>query len=335
MTSISPTPRRILLIGRDYFFYTRAIADTLRSHIGADVDCITIEPGSRFYNLARRVPKLAQWWQDRHHRNALARHGNTAYDLLLFVQVHQLEHRLGWYRAQFPNTPARLYYWDSLATHDYSMHVPQFDAVFTFDPVDAEQNSALTYLPLFFTPAFRALRDVRPRPHDLSFVGTAVNRTRYDQLTALREKAGAQGLLLFDYLLVSPFFYLRELLAGRRLRRVHFRPMPPADVMRAYAQSAAVLDLPNNRQTGFTMRTFETLGAHRKLVTTNLRAATAPFHSPETVCVMTPGSDFPTRDWLRAETAFPDAIETYSLETWAETLLGLTARPEAIDKVAP
>ncbi len=334
MTGSRLAPRQILLIGRDYFFYTRAIVDVLRNHIGAEVDFIPIEPGSHFYNLARRLPWLARRWQDWHHSRALKRHAGKAYDLLLCIQVHQLENRLQWYKEAFPMARSLLYYWDSLHTHDYLSYVPQFDSVFTFDPVDAQQNSALTYLPLFFTPDFRDLRAERQRPFDLSFVGTAVNHTRYAQLTDLRAQAAAQGLLLYDYLLVSPFFYLRELLRGRRLRKVHFRPMSKADVLRSYAQAAAVLDLPNNRQTGFTMRTFETLGANRKLVTTNIRAATAPFHTPETVCVLAPGSDFPSRDWIWAETAFSDGIERHSLEAWSETLLGLAVPPAPQEKVA-
>jgi hypothetical protein len=333
MTKTPQAPKRILLIGRDYFFYTRAIADVLRSHIGAEVDFVTIEPGSRLYNFARRIPALAGLWQDWHHRAALKRLASKGYDLLICIQVHQLEHRMAWYKARFPDVRALLYYWDSLTTHDYRPWLPHFDAVFTFDPEDAAQHGELAYLPLFFTPEFRKLRAAGPRPYDLSFVGTAVSRTRYDQLTALREAAAKQGLILFDYLLVSPFFYLRELLAGRRLRRVHFRPMGHDEVMRAYAQAEAVLDLPNNRQTGFTMRTFETIGAHRKLVTTNQRAATAPFHSPETVCVMDARAIFPTRDWMRTEAAFPTAVEGFSLEAWAETLLGVNRTPVPIDEV--
>lgn len=335
MTNANRAPRRILLIGRDYFFYTRTIAQVLRSRVGAHVDFVPIEPGNHLYNIARRLPAMSRWWQDRYHDRTLRRLEGKKYDLILCVQVHQLGHRLAWYKQRFPHARTVLYYWDSLVTHDYRPFLPQFDAAFTFDPVDAEEHTALRYLPLFFTPEFRALRSAQPRPYDLSFVGTAVNRTRYEQLTALRGRAAAQWLRLFDYLLVSPFFYIAELLRGRRLRNVHFRPMRHAEVMQAYATAAAVLDLPNNRQTGFTMRTFETLGAHRKLVTTNIRAATAPFHSPETVCVLAEGADFPTRDWIRAKTAFPSGIEQFSLETWIETLLGLSAPVDPHHEVAP
>ena len=275
MTEPVAAPKRILLIGRDYFFYTRAIADVLRTHAGAQVDFFPIEPPGPLYSLARRAPRLAARWLNSYHRRILRQRANQDYDLMLFVQVHQLGERFGWYCAQFGAARRILYYWDSLATHDYSAFIPQFDAVFSFDPDDCAGNPALSYLPLFFTPAFRALRGQRERPYDLSFVGTAVDRTRYDQLTAWRQAAWDAGISLQDYLLVSPFFYLRELLRGRRLKQVRLRAMAPDDVMRRYAQSAAVLDLPNNRQAGFTMRTFETLGAHRKLVTSNPRAAKA------------------------------------------------------------
>ena len=314
-------PRRVLVVGRDYFFYTRAICDMIAARTGAEVAFVPIEPAGAAYKLMKRAGRPGARWLDRHHRRAIAEYAGFAPDLLLFIQCHQLEHRLGWYREAFAGVPFRLYYWDSLATHDYRPYLPCFETAFSFDPADCAAVPGLVHLPLFFVPELRAARAVAEPPFDLGFVGTVVSRRRYDALEALRRQATTQGLTLDAQLLVSPLLWLRELLAGRPLRRVRFRSIGRDEVLASYARAAAILDVPNNSQTGFTMRTFETLGAHRKLVTTNARMASAGFFDPAVVAVLEKGQQLPPRAWLRDGRTPGPEVEAFGLEAWLDRLL--------------
>lgn len=327
-------PRRVLVVGRDYFFYTRAICDMIARRAGAEVAFVPIEPTGALYKLAKRAGAPGARWLDRHHRRAIAAHSGFAPDLVLFIQCHQLGDRLGWYRAAFPGVPFRLYYWDSLATHDYRPFLPMFEAAFSFDPEDCAAVPGLTYLPLFFVPELRAAREVRDPPFDLGFVGLAVSRRRYDALHALRQQAEAQGLSVDARLVVSPILWLRELAAGRPLRRVRFRSVGRDDVLASYARAAAILDVPNNSQSGFTMRTFEALGAHRKLVTTNAAVASAGFFDPAVVAVLEKGQPLPPRAWIRDGKTAGASIEAFGLEAFVDRLLAPVAlaadRPAAL-----
>jgi hypothetical protein len=328
---MSGMARRILVVGRDYFFYTRSILDSLAERSGAEVRFIPIEPPGTAYKLAKRAPSLAATWLDRYHRDAIAAQQAFAPDLVLFIQVHQIGDRLDWYRAAFPAASFRLYYWDSITTHDYRPWLDRFDVAFSFDPEDCARLPQLRFLPLFFVPELRRARSRLNPPHDLSFVGTAVSRRRYDELEAWRARARRQGLTLDAYLLVSPFFYLSEMLRGRRLRDVRFRAMSKADVLAHYTNAAAVLDLPNNSQSGLTMRTFETLGAHRKLVTANKRILAADFHDPGCISVLETGGDLPPREWLRDGRTVAPSFEAHSLESWVDRLLGRVSDGEATE----
>jgi hypothetical protein len=167
----------------------------------------------------------------------------------------------------------------------------------------------------------RAARETKDPPFDLGFVGLAVSRRRYDALEALRRQAEAQGLSVDVQLVVSPVFWLRELLAGRPLRRVRFRSVGREEVLASYARAAAILDVPNNSQSGFTMRTFETLGAHRKLVTTNGRVASAGFFDADVVAVLEKGQQLPPRAWLRDGRTPGPGIDAFGLESWVDRLL--------------
>jgi hypothetical protein len=320
--------RRILVVGRDYFFYTREIVAELRGALGAEAEFVPIAPEGAWYSALKRLPGAAHAWLQHHHARALARLAGRDFDTVLFIQVHQLAHaQVEAYRRAFAHARFVLYYWDSLATHDYRPWLRHFDAAFSFDPRDVRTDSRLTLLPLFFCDAFRALRARQAFEHDLAFVGTAMSARRYDRVLQFRRWAAAGGVRFFDYLYVSPLFWLRSLLRGQRLRGVHFRSLTRGQLLAIYARSAAIVDLPDNLQSGYTMRTFESLGAHRKLVTTSPAVAGEDFHDPRSVFVLGRDGDFPTKEFLQSAAAPSPAIEKHSLQAWLLVLLGTPAAP--------
>lgn len=324
---MSRNPQTILVVGREYFFYTQAIVDSMRARTGADVRFVPIEPRGLIYKFSRFLPVVRKRWLDRFHRAAIAANREFDPDIVVFIQMHQIEDRILWYRNAFPKSRFILYYWDSIITHDYSPWIENFDRIYSFDPEDCARNQQLRYLPLFFVPELRHVRATEKPINDLSFVGTAVSRRRYDQLADWRKRATAAGLRLDARLVVSPVFFLRELLRGRLLRNVRFRAVSRADVLQSYANAFAVLDLPNNSQTGFTMRTFEALGAHRKLVTSNARVRTAEFHDPRFIAVLDGQGDLPPAQWIRDTSRPFPSFEAYSVEQWVDHLLDLDHTP--------
>jgi hypothetical protein len=312
---------KILVVGRDYFFYTREIASELRSACGAQALFVPIEPAARLFRGLRKFGSIRRRLLRRYHERRLRELHGHAFDIVLFIQVHQIGDFIGRYRAAFPTARFVLYYWDSLRTHDYLPAVPWFDSVVTFDPEDARRHPGFRYLPLFYTEAFSRLRDRTPTRCDISFVGVAVSMVRYEQVERFRALARARGLVLEDYVVVSPLLYFRMLLRGRRLRGVHFRSLPQHRLLEIYAGSHAVLDLTNNTQSGYTMRTFECLGSHRKLVTTNARIRGEDFYSPGCVQVIEGDDVLPGDEFFAAAATFPSTIDNYSLRAWLQNLL--------------
>lgn len=322
--------RRILVVGRDYFFYTRSIVQELRATHGAHVTFVPIAPEHPVYSAFKRIPGAAAWWLRRYHRATLARLRHETFDTVLFIQVHQLEDELvARYRQVFASARFILYYWDSLRTHDYRPYLRHFDAAWSFDPEDVRQDSRLSYLPLFYCEQFHALRARTDFSHDLVFIGTALNLQRYERVEQFREWARRAGIVFHDYLYVSPIFYLRQLLRGRRLRDVHFRTMSAEQLLDLYGSSRAILDLPGNHQAGFTMRTFEALGAGRKLVTTQASVAGQPFFDPKAVFVLGLHGEFPPKAFLRTTTPPPSGIERHALQQWLVHLLSPSRAPDA------
>jgi hypothetical protein len=318
--------RRVLVVGRDYFFYTREIVAEMQGAFGAQVAFVPIvPPGLMFRVLDKAVPVLARRWIGRYHRKAIARLRAQQFDTVLFIQVHQAGDLVQEYRTAFAAARFILYYWDSLRTHDYLPYVRYFDRVFSFDRQDVARHPDFTYLPLFYAERFRALRSPYEPAWDLSFVGSAASMRRYEQLEAFAEWARDSGLRFNRHLVVSPVFFLRMLLRGRWLRRVRLRPLLLEQVIDSYASARVIVDLPNNLQNGFTMRTFEALGAHRKLITTNEAILKEDFYTPESVYVVGSRGVFPDASFFDNRPIFAPALETHSLRSWIRALTGWAA----------
>lgn len=313
----------VLIIGRDYFFYTREIAAELRAAYGAQVSFVPIVPEAGWFSALKRWPALARWWLARFHRRTLKRLALQRFDRVIFIQCHQLDRSLlQAYRSAFPGARFTLYYWDSLRTHDYRRDLDLFDETFSFDPADVAAEPQLKLLPLFFSERFRGLRARREFRYDLVFVGTAMSLRRYDLVERFRAWARVNGVRFHDYLYVSPLFYVRMLLRGRRLRGVHFRSLSAVQLVAAYDDARALLDLPDNIQSGLTMRTFEALGAHRKLVTTQRSVAREAFFQADSVFVIGMHGEFPPQEFLQSPARPPAAIEEHSLRAWLAVLTG-------------
>ncbi len=314
--------RRILIVGRDYYFYTREIAAELTAEYGASVDFHPIEPSAFLYRLLQKTGMRLNRWLQRYHRKVIAEARRDPPQIVLFVQVHQIGELVREYRQAFESARFVLYYWDSLQTHDYRGYLKYFDWAFTFDSRDSKEVAGLRYLPLFYSERFRSLRRAQSQVYDISFVGVAVTVSRYERLEELRNWARRSGVSFFDYVVVSPFLYAKWLLRGRRLRNVHFKSLTEEALLGIYGSSRSVLDLPNNPQSGYTMRTFEALGSHRKLVTANQNIVNEDFYTPESVFVIDARREFPDRSFLHAQADFSPALERYSLRNWILVLFG-------------
>ena len=318
------TGKNILLIGRDYFFYTKEIVKELEDFYSANVTFYSIEPQQRSYAVLKKIGKAKSVLTDYHNR-IIEKEAGKHYDIIFFLQVHQASDHIQNYRTAFPNAFFLLYYWDSVKMHNYLPLVHYFDAVSTFDKKDAEENN-FYYLPLFFTENFRELRATATKKYPISFVGTIVNMRRYDQLLKFRQWAKENNLVLYDYSVVSIFNYVKMLIKGRKMKGVHFGSLSRKELEDIYRESETVLDLSNNIQSGYTMRTFETLGAHRKLITTNSNIKNESFYSENNVFVLDESHPYPGTDFLKAAFDNNINIDQYSLRSWINTLFSFCSK---------
>ncbi len=283
--------KKILLIGLRYHTYTDDIMAALRRQ-GHEVTYHDIQPRDLLMKTLRvAAPSWYRHRMDKHHLGIVYATQGQSYDLVLFIQVHQMAlptlHAL---RRQQPQAEFVLYNWDSLRNHNYRLHLPLFDRAYTFDPVDA-QALGIQYLPLFCVPAFIGLAKRQQQHKAIYFVGNIVSIQRYRAVQAFKTYCKQQGITFNHYLACTPYVITLLLRAGHWPTDVSIRSIGHERFIDMIETSVAVFDFANHQQTGYTMRTMENLCAGKKIVTGNPRIAREPFYSADRMLVFD-GHDF-------------------------------------------
>ena len=277
--------KKILLIGLNYHSYTQEIVAELRSQ-GHQVRFHDIQPGLPWLKVLRKfAPGRYQIALDRYHAGILAAERNSAFDLVLFVQVHQMsQHNLRGFHQAFPAAEFVLYNWDAVSNHDYRPHLQHFNRVYTFDPQDA-RSLDVHYLPLFCIKAFQGLRRLDSTGQAVYTVGNIVNPRRYEAIHAFDRFCKAQHIAFHAYMAGSTHALTLLMRHGHLPLDVSLRSISQPAFVRMVEHASAVFDFANHQQVGYTMRTIENLCAGKKIITNNAAIRNEPFFSADRIHV--------------------------------------------------
>lgn len=321
--------RRILFIAPRFFGYEVDIASELERR-DAVVDFIPDRPFQSpwLHALARFAPKSMRPLTRRYYRRKLNTLACRRYDHVFVLNGQTIP---PWLLADLrkinPTARFTLYVWDSFRNRANVVNLlPLFDRAYCFEAEAAERHG-LRFRPLFFAPVFEREGAAIPKPiYDISFIGTA-HTDRYAVISKV-DAALPKGTKRYWYLFLQAPWVLRAyrwIYPGMRHARedeFRFTPLPKEESSRMFWLSRAILDVENPRQTGLTMRTLETLGARKKLITTNAGIVGYAFHDPRNIHVI--DRDVPSipDDFFRSEAQrLPDEIyRRYSLAGWIDEI---------------
>ncbi len=235
------------------------------------------------------------------------------------------------------------YSWDSFANMRHHGELGRsFDWRGTFDSIDAA-NSDMGYelLPLFYSDEFDGDKIDNPPEYKYDYVSvSAYFPFRYRYFEAFAKANPDKKLCLKIYL--DPKVYRGKKLKSPGLVRnldtdiVSFEPFAPDTIRDMCRNSKAVLDLAHEKQQGLTMRTMETLGIRRKLVTNNVYLKDYEFYNENNAVILEDlaakadeaekTGDYsafvlPGNDWLDAPYAANETIrKKYSIHAWIDNL---------------
>jgi hypothetical protein len=324
--------RSALLITPTFFGIEHEIAAELERR-GFRVDFLSDRPfESPFLKAAGRLSRASMLrMADRFYQSHLDATGRPDYELVLVIVGEGLSQQmLRRMRTALPRARFILYMWDSLTGRKSGVadNLSLFDQCLTFDPDDAK-TFGLELRPLFYTERFDLLPQKEPA-YDLSFVGT-IHSDRYRVISSVAGQMSAHRRCYWYLYLQADWVYafyriVRPGFWKTRRSDFRFQPLSRTEVTKIFMDSRAVLDVEHPTQTGLTLRTFEALGARKKLVTTNALVRNYEFYDPRNICVIdrkTCRFDEGFLDTAYVELS-PEIRKHYSLAGWADQVLGHT-----------
>ncbi|WP_212803538.1 MULTISPECIES: CgeB family protein [Pseudomonas] len=254
---------------------------------------------------------------------------HTEFDYVFVVNGQTLSAKtLSAWRERYPKAKFILYMWDSFSNRQQTLHnLKYFDSVFTFDKNDAEKYN-VNFRPLFFSAGFNAVVETKTE-YDISFIGTA-HTDRFFIVDKIDRQLDA-STKRYWYLYLQAnwvyWFYRCFNRAYRNARKSNFKfaSIPKSEVQRVFNVSNAILDIEHPQQTGLTMRTLETLGARKKLVTTNASVKQYDFYAEDNILVIDRWEPVISKAFLERpyKAVDPHIYHRYSLAGWLDEIIML------------
>lgn len=322
---------RILLMAPTFFGYRDRVRDEL-SHLGHDVECVDDRPSESvsFKSLAKISYRLIDRQIAKYAMSLREKVAAGDYDLLLFMGGMSFCFTRDQFSSIKSASNARFvaYLWDAFNNCErFGASRDLFDDIYSFEPSDCERYG-LRFRPLFFSGAYDGLPLVPEGgfTYDACFIGSMHQPSKFEAVSSICDNLESQGLRVFRFF----FMPSKSAAALRRFTNPAYRgvefsfeSLPAEKVAEIYTRSKAIIDSPQVGQRGLTMRTLETIGAHRKLITANPDAVFYDFASKGDVAVWRGEGSIPPDFFETPYRVLPDEVyRGYSIETFVRTLLG-------------
>lgn len=257
---------------------------------------------------------------------------DKSYDYVFFVNIEAATSSIiKKIRESQPDAKFILYEWDSIKNNLNAINnIKMFDSVWTFDRKDSIEYG-ISFLPLFYLDKYSQLKKKDVYESKLLFVGTT-HSDRYYFVKSIEKqvcKNGDKSFLWFYF--PSKLLYYKMWLTDENFRNsssIHdfkFETLRQKDLLRMVESSEIVVDAQHPAQIGLTMRTIETLGARRKLITTNKDIVNYDFYNPVNILVVDRKNPVVPESFLSESYCdLSDTIyEKYSLTSWLKTLFAI------------
>ncbi len=327
--------KKILLIAPIFFSYYKEMIKELKQ-MGYEADYICDAPSNS--NISKAIGRIdknlikvsTRKYYDKKVLPAIR--GKKYNDVLIvggmtFAFTPEMIKKL---KEMNPQARFTMYQWDSEKNLPYSTGIhPFMDQLYSFDPADCEKRATYKFLPLFYTELYEKIGSGKSchYQYDCSYIGTAHPQKFQDvnaMAKALREILPRQ--FIYHYMPSRLKFYYHKLFnpefKNAKMSDFETAAVPADEVIQIFKNSACILDAPQKGQTGLTIRTFECLGAKRKMITTNKDIARYDFYNDSNIYVFDGSIDTDNRFFHSPYVDVSEGIyQKYSLRAWLKNML--------------
>lgn len=299
---------------------------------GASVDYYDERPSNNNFvkGIIRLKRSVYQHRIDKYYGRILKKVSQKKYDFL-FVNRGEVitEFFLKNFKITQPECILIFYTWDSFTNHAHPVSILKyFDKKFTFDSDDAVKYN-ICFRPLFYLDAYKEISATKHEKlkYDLLFLGTA-HSDRYRISNVVVNWCCKNELTSFCYYYMHGkiVYYYKKIFDKTfeefDFKKLSFKSLTTNDIKTLYTQSNVILDINHPGQKGLTMRTFESIGAQKKMITTNSEIKRYSFYNPKNIFVI-------DRDDIKLDKTFfesryepldIDFYECASIDGWLKCL---------------
>ncbi|WP_179471965.1 lipopolysaccharide biosynthesis protein [Chryseobacterium sp. H1D6B] len=304
--------------------------------MGAKVDLFDERPSNSFFSKAiiRIKKEMYAVKINQYFKGIIEKIKDIKYDYFLLIKGEATpKFFLDFLKSNNPDIQFIFYTYDSFKNNSNGLDIlSYFDHQFTFDSQDALQYK-MSFRPLFFAQDYGDLNGKNNKfQNDLAFIGTA-HSDRYSISEKAKSWCSQHHLKMFTfYFSPSKLLFKYKRLADKEFKNfdyknISFRSLSHNEIVNIYNNTKVILDINHPGQNGLTMRTFETLGAGRKLITTNPKVKHYPFYDAQNIYVIERGAIKFEEDFFKSDfkEINSDIRESMSLKGWVNEVFGISS----------
>lgn len=323
--------KRVLFIGTTFYTYHTMIIKEFEAQ-GYIVDYYSDRPSERSLTKGlikinkKLVKKQTTAYFDEIINETKGKHYDIVFMINCKVYTKDMVEEL---KSLHKTAEFILYLWDSVKLYPFVEElIPLFDRAYTFDLDDSEGKYGLKLLPLFYHHEYAKIAEEKYQiKYDLVSICTA-HPIRYRIIKELFPKLRKEGIRIYSFLFINKLQYLYNKVFVKQFwlakkSEFNFKSLRNDEIIEIIKESNTIFDIPHNKQSGLTMRTIETLGAKRKLITTNKQIKRYNFYNANNIMILNDDNFNEVSTFLKHEYQdIPEHIyQEYSLSSWVKNII--------------
>lgn len=187
-------------------------------------------------------------------------------------------------RAKNPGIKLILFLWDTLESTEFVKTYKEYDYIFTYDREDVKKYNFIFRTSFYLEELKQYYIEFEKRKIDLYYLGEIKNIERYRFI----EK-------FYDYCKINNIrFFLKLYLRKNKKKMVENcnqeiiieKKIDYKENLKIVNNSKVIIDIKHLKQTGLTLRSFESIGSESKLITTNQDIKNYDFYNEENILII-------------------------------------------------
>lgn len=282
--------KNILFIAPVFYDYQNLIIDKIRKNKDEVVFFPEKNDGFLFKFLNTLNPKFIDFYQKIYFWFIIKKVKKIKISHFFLIRGYKMPvFFLEFLRKNNPNIIMTMYQWDSNKNNPYYHIVDYFDNSYTFDQDDFNENDKLKFLQLFYTDDIKRIGNSKKELKYDFFCFFSYTDDRYESLIKLIKHCDLHKFSLFSFCYIPYSTFIRlKYVRGIKLDKniISFKPMSRVDYIKYLEISKTVIDFSHYTQSGLSMKVIESLGANKKILTSNKSIFYNPVFSSNQVAIL-------------------------------------------------